>query len=209
MVQVKIDEQALTGKRAEKQTADADPHGEKNLTRGLGKTFGVASLVLGSPTRQYSMVTTEPSLFLVIQQDHFDEFLRFQPAIEMSLLYSTKVFLLQRYSTLSSSIFYSFSEHEIEVAAKLARIEPVKAGETIYSIGDEPEAFYVLVHGSLHRDYCNGSEPQALTVGQYFGEVGVLLPNTHCFANVSAVENSTLLTISKVCGLPAALAPHH
>ena len=38
------------------------------------------------------------------------------PALEVSLLYTTKLFLLQRYSTMPSSIFSAFNAEELKVA---------------------------------------------------------------------------------------------
>jgi CRP-like cAMP-binding protein len=67
----------------------------------------------------------------------------------------------------------------------------------VYSVGDEPAAFYVVAHGKVVRDYCNGAPPKPLNVGAYFGEVGVLLQHTKCFATVKAAEETSLLVISR------------
>ena len=47
------------------------------------------------------------------------------------------------------------------------------------------------------RDYCDGSATKTLPVGTYFGEVGMLLPGTQCFATVKVTAATTLLSISK------------
>jgi hypothetical protein len=38
------------------------------------------------------------------------------PALEVTMLYTTKLFLLQRYSTMPSSIFSAFNAEELKVA---------------------------------------------------------------------------------------------
>ena len=122
----------------------------------------------------------------------------------MSLLYSTKLFLLQRYSTMPSSIFSAFNAEELkvanphttftltftsstplrsppralshpynpsQVAASVATFKPLAKGQTLYSMGDTPSDFWVVAHGEVVRDYRDGSAPQTLKVGSYFGEV--------------------------------------
>ena len=70
-----IDEQALSG------AADvlAQVGGR---TQGVGETLGVASMVLGSPLRQYGMVASEKSLFIRISQDDFLPMLGNHPELE-------------------------------------------------------------------------------------------------------------------------------
>ena len=68
----------------------------------------------------------------------------------------------------------------------------------VYTVGDEPEAFYVVALGEVQRDYEDGSDPIPLRTGTYFGEVGMLLPETKCFATIKAgAAGATLLTICK------------
>ena len=126
----------------------------------------------------------------------------------MSLLYTTKLFLLQRYSTMPSSIFSAFNAEELkvatypltpplhrltpshphtplhtlthphtpsqprtQVAASVATFRPLATGQTLYAVGDEPTDFWVVAHGEVVCDYCDGSAPTTLKVGSYFGEV--------------------------------------
>ena len=147
-------------------------------------------------------------------------FLAHNPALEVSLLYTTKLFLLQRYSTMPSSIFSAFNAEELKVAALLsyapltppytpahhlntttpphttsrrlipshtltltppcicsqvaasvATFRPLAMGQTLYAVGDEPSDFWVVAHGEVMCDYCDGSAPTTLQVGSYFGEV--------------------------------------
>ena len=65
------------------------------ITKGPGETFGVASLVLGEPTRAYGMVAVERSVFLVVSQENFEPFMHTHPKVEPSIMLMTKRFLLQ------------------------------------------------------------------------------------------------------------------
>ena len=187
------------GRRVEEVDVESEVDTElTGITAGCGETFGVAALVLGAPTRTYGMVTTnETSLFLSISKEEFQPFLATNPALEYSLLLNTKHFLLQRYALHASSIFHSFTEDELHKAAKLATVQHLAKDEVLYRPGDSPDAFYVLAHGKVERDFHNGSAPEVLSVGSYFGEVGVLLPRTQCFSTIRAVDGATLLAFGR------------
>jgi len=169
---------------------------EDKVKREVGDTFGVASLVLGAPERQYSMVTCEKSVFLVVSQANFQPFMDVHPQLEPSIMMMTKRFLLRRYAKLHSSFFHAFTEDELERAALLATLWKISAGETVYNLGDAPRAFYVIAHGQVERDYLDGSPARPIPRGAYFGEMGLLLPRTPNLATVMATEDTTLLTIS-------------
>ena len=237
-IEVVIDEEQLTVPTQTEDTprrATSRPRSEAEnkaggLTKGYGETFGVASLVLDAPVRQYGMRTTERCLFIRIAFDDFRPtpyslspnpnpnpnpyanpgpnsndfrpFLAHNPALEVSLLYTTKLFLLQRYSTMPSSIFSAFNAEELKVAtypftppihrlplhtpfthpshalttpykvaSSVATFHPLATGQTLYAVGDEPTDFWVVAHGEVMCDYCDGSTPTTLKVGSYFGEV--------------------------------------
>jgi CRP-like cAMP-binding protein len=78
-IEVVIDEQQLTGAAEPEDTprrAASRPRSEAEnkaggLIKGYGETFGVASLVLDAPVRQYGMRTTERCLFIRIAFDDF------------------------------------------------------------------------------------------------------------------------------------------
>ena len=50
-------------------------------------------------------------------------------------------------------------------------LELLATGQTLYAVGDEPTDFWVVAHGEVVCDYCDGSAPTTLKVGSYFGEV--------------------------------------
>ena len=83
----------------------------------------------------------------------------------------TPLLLLQRYSTMPTSIFSAFNAEEIKIAASVATFRQLALGQLLYAVGDEPSDFYVVAHGEVMCDYCDGSEPTTLKVGAYFGEV--------------------------------------
>lgn len=53
----------------------------------------------------------------------------------------------------------------------MATFKPLAKGQTLYAVGDTPSDFWVVAHGEVVRDYQDGSAPQTLKVGSYFGEV--------------------------------------
>lgn len=167
------------------------------ITKGVGETFGVASLVLGAPTRHYGMVAVERSLFLVVSQENFEAFMHMHPGIEPSISEMTKRFLIRRYSKMASSIFGRFTDEELDRAVRHAEFVKVDAQSTVYSVGDEPLGFYVVAYGLLSRDYEDGSPSAQIPTGTYFGDLGVLLPRTKCLSTVVALQDTTLLYISK------------
>jgi len=170
---------------------------------GVGDTFGVAALVmLGSQTRQYSMWTSERSLFVVISREKLVPFLETHANLEASLKQASKLFLVQRFAAPRDSIFHSLTSTEIEEFAKRADFLKLAPGTVVYSAGDMSSAFYVIAFGECVREYtAEGPDvpPLALPVGAYFGEVGLLLPNTPMIATVKATdyEKVTLIKISR------------
>jgi CRP-like cAMP-binding protein len=82
--------------------SDEADHGEGaaeakagGLLKGVGETFGVAALVLGATTRSYGMRAIDMALFIRIGFGDFTPFLDGNPGLSKSLLYSTKLFLVQ------------------------------------------------------------------------------------------------------------------
>ena len=173
------------------------------VVRGAGDTFGVASLLLRAKTRTYGMRATERSLLLHVSFEKFLPFLFAHRSLERSLVCSTMRFLLQRYSRLKTSIFHSMTPEELERVGELAHFHHVEKGDVVYAAGDRAKEFYVVVHGEFIRDYGEGvnlpqaSRQKTLGLGSYFGEVGLLLQRTPMLATVTAMHDSTLLTVPK------------
>ena len=181
------------------QGSDEAPEEVGGITRGVGETFGVASLLLGAPTRNYGMWCAERTLLLHVPFHKFVPFLAQYKPLERSLLGSTKRFLLQRYSAMHTSIFHSFTADEVGRLAAKASFKRVAKDEVVYASGDQSHTFYVVCHGEVVRDYGEDSEepPRMLGLGAYFGEVGLLLQRTPMLATVHARVNTTLITVAK------------
>ena len=129
--------EAITGNADSQEVEGGEGDSEAKsggLERVVGETFGVAALVLGASLRTYGMRATTTALFVRIGFDDFRPFLNNHPELEKSLWFSTKLFLVQRYSTLPSSIFHSFNSDELKTAARVATIKPVAAGEVLYLV---------------------------------------------------------------------------
>ena len=167
--------------------------------RGVGQAFGVASLVLGATTRHYSTLALEPTLLLYFSYAKFIPFMRRHSELENTLVSSTVRFLLERFSRKDASIFHAFRQTDLDRMAESVSLRSIKKGQTVYSAGDTTETFFVVVDGQFTRDYGAKTSvpPKTLRYGDFFGEVGLLLPRTPLIATVTATEESTLLTVPK------------
>lgn len=67
------------------------------------------------------------------------------------------------------------------MAASVATFRTLAAGQTLYAVGDEPSDFWVVAHGEVICNYCDGSTPATLKVGSYFGEVRVVREHSPTF----------------------------
>ena len=192
-------------------------------TRHVGDSFGVAALVYNAAERKYSAQASERCLCLVIQKTHFKKFLATKPSLESALMLSTKEFLLKRYAAMNVPIFGHIDDNLRAKAASLASFAHFDKDQVIYKQGGDPHAFYVVLHGevSMVTEAVEGAPApdvpetsfvqresrkiaesfmvekaeRVLTVGQHFGEVGVLLPTTPCIATTTARSACTLLAL--------------
>ena len=172
--------------------------GLRVVASDFGELLGVASLVLDEPTRQYDVLTTERSLFIVVSRRSLQRFLEIDPGLQASLHYTTVRVLLMRQSKSLGSIFYAFDESELEKAARLARLQPTKPSEVICRKGEPPSALFVVAAGECDQDYEDGSAVRQLRVGSSFNELGLLLDNTVATVVASAsAAHTMLLRISK------------
>jgi CRP-like cAMP-binding protein len=81
-----------------------------------------------------------------------------------------------------------------------ADLRDYEPGETIVAEGDEPEAFYVIVHGAVDvlKESEKGSSRVLTTLedGQYFGELSIF-DNQRRSATVRATKPTTCLVIPR------------
>jgi hypothetical protein len=94
-----------------------------------------------------------------------------------------------------SEFFRHFPGSDLAGVASLADVRHIEAGETIFEQGDDGDAFYVVVQGSIKIS--RGSTHLA-TLGprEGFGEMAILDRDTRS-ATATAAEDSTLLRLDR------------
>src|SRR3989338_2241858 len=97
-------------------------------------------------------------------------------------------------------LFKSLTSLELIFIARKSRLLEIKRHEKVYSEGETPKAFYVIVSGRFEIFRGKEAEPRAvlayLKQGSYFGEVSLLTGNQHS-ATVEARSDSLVLEIAK------------
>jgi CRP-like cAMP-binding protein/predicted MFS family arabinose efflux permease len=114
---------------------------------------------------------------------------------ERALRLAPRVAILERLD-----LFAAASRASLEAMADAAVQEPAPAGTSVVVEGDDADAFYVVVEGTLEVTAAGerGGAPQWLRTlgpGSYFGEIGLMahVPRT---ASVTAGTDCTLLRLS-------------
>ena len=106
-----------------------------------------------------------------------------------------------------TTLFAGFSDHQIADVLATAKKRHFAAGEQIIRRGDEGgRGFYLIVEG---RTEVRAGDTVLATfaVGDYFGEMALLLPDTPRTADVVAVDDTTCLVITQ-WDLRAMLSAH-
>lgn len=95
--------------------------------------------------------------------------------------------------------YYSISDTSIKQIASIAKLKQLNKNEVLFQIGDESDAFFIIICGSIlikdeAHDLLNGKI--VLSTGHCFGDIGLLysLPRTQAFI---AEEDTILLYITK------------
>jgi sigma-B regulation protein RsbU (phosphoserine phosphatase) len=81
-------------------------------------------------------------------------------------------------------------------------VKEMKDREILFREGDPGEHFYVVMRGQLEVLMAEGRSEEMLlnviTVGEYFGEMSLILPGGHRTASVRARGDATLLSMSRI-----------
>ena len=100
-------------------------------------------------------------------------------------------------------LFAPLAPTSLEKLARAALPETVPAGKAVVAQGERGDTFYLVVDGSLEVS-SDGRPLRMLGPGNFFGEIA-LLHNVSRTATVSAVTDSSLLTIRRMDFLSAVL----
>ncbi|OGW77600.1 MAG: hypothetical protein A3J52_00450 [Omnitrophica bacterium RIFCSPHIGHO2_02_FULL_49_9] len=93
-------------------------------------------------------------------------------------------------------LFATLSPAELKlVESKIRRVE-FKKGDTVYKIGEQADAFYIILSGRFRVIGAKGDTVGILSQGDYFGESSLLLGREHS-ATIEAKNDGLVLRISK------------
>jgi CRP-like cAMP-binding protein/Zn-dependent protease len=163
-------------------------NGTPEVQLGRGDYFGERALLHRAP-RQATVMATEPSRVLVLDQSAFDTLLASDLAVRTRLERA----LAYREEVAQMALFRDLGPAELDVL--LSRFVPIEvaAGEVIIRQGESGERFYLVRSGGVEVDRDRQVLAQ-LGPGEAFGEIALLLdvPRT---ASVTATEPTALLAL--------------
>jgi hypothetical protein len=94
-----------------------------------------------------------------------------------------------------SEFFRNFPGSDLAGVAALADVRHIEAGDTVFEQGEEGDAFYVVVQGSIAISR-GGTHLAALGPREGFGEMALLDRDTRS-ATATAAEDTTLLRLDR------------
>lgn len=99
-------------------------------------------------------------------------------------------------------LFANLPQTELETVISVLDVKELSDGEILFREGDPGEHFYVVMRGELEVLMAEGKAEElllnVLKVGEYFGEMSLVLPGGHRTASVRARGESTLLSMSRI-----------
>jgi phosphoserine phosphatase RsbU/P len=98
-------------------------------------------------------------------------------------------------------LFSDLPSEELDRIVSVLVIRELQAGELLFHEGDAGDELYVVARGELQVMLGEGKPDElvlnVLRDGEYFGEMGLILPGGHRTASVRAREPSVLLSLSR------------
>ncbi len=163
---------------------------------GAGALVGELSALLGS-ARVSTVVTVQPTVIDVFSGDDFTTWLEQSPeAAEAMTIGGRHRMHLAQLSGYLTSLIGDTSEI-IQALASVVTWTDIVAGETLFHVGDDADAAYVVVSGRLEAEIGTGDDAFSVEIGrgQLVGEIGVIgqVPRT---GTVRAVRDATLARLA-------------
>jgi sigma-B regulation protein RsbU (phosphoserine phosphatase) len=99
-------------------------------------------------------------------------------------------------------LFADLPHKELDKIISALDVKEMVDHETLFREGDPGEHFYVVMRGELEVLMAEGKSEEmllnVLKVGEYFGEMSLIMPGGHRTASVRARGDSTLLSMSRI-----------
>lgn len=93
-------------------------------------------------------------------------------------------------------LFSTLGPQELALVEDKIRLVEYKKGDIVFRIGEEPEAFYIILSGRFRVIGPKGNTLITLSQGDYFGESSILVGRTHS-ATIEAKNDGLALRIAK------------
>lgn len=99
-------------------------------------------------------------------------------------------------------LFADLPENELDHILTVLDVKEMKDRDILFYEGDPGEHFYVVMRGELEVLMAEGKNEEmllnVLRVGEYFGEMSLIMPGGHRTASVRARGDATLLSMSRL-----------
>ena len=99
-------------------------------------------------------------------------------------------------------LFADLPDKELDHILTVLDVKEMKDRDILFREGDPGEHFYVVMQGELEVLMAEGKTEEMLLnvlhVGEYFGEMSLIMPGGHRTASVRARGDSTLLSMSRI-----------
>ena len=171
-----------------------------------GQFFGGASLFKDAaprPGKAVEAVAAQPTLLACISEANFPRLLTVDASIQKQLLLEAKRRLLFSYRATRVPFFCEITDANLTKFAEMSQLMPLKANEAIDCDTESSRGLYIVADGeitaSVTGKHSEHNSISTLRYGQYFGELGLMLPsaplNTSYCASGSG--EATLLVLPK------------
>jgi CRP-like cAMP-binding protein len=162
----------------------------KLASRSEGEAFGEIALLEDAP-RTASVKATVDVLCLTLVKSNFERFVEVVPRMKQELSILAEERLATRLSVMS--LFKNLAADKLALLASLLKFERSTAGDTIFSVGEVGDKFYLILNGECEV-IVDSSVLAVRTVGECVGEIA-LLENTPRTATLRSKSDCVFLTM--------------
>ena len=181
-----------------------------------GDYFGETSLFVNI-SRTSTVLTKEKSLFVTVEKNTFENFLRVCPSIKDSMKAVMKERMVSKLSSLSIPFLVGIPPEKLRLLNNLVEIHEIDQNGVVFTQGEPGDRFYIIVHGQVKVETNHAilegekakesSTPKEvdesetknlgiLEAGHYFGEMA-LVSDSPRSATVTAIDKVILLSVDK------------
>lgn len=180
-------------------------------TLSKGDYFGEIALIENT-TRTATITSTQDCVLLYLNRDRFNRFLALAPEIIESGMFQQLILkrtanslkaipLFSVFETKQKGPLKQFEEGKLALLGALFKFAQFNAGDVVYSEGDEANAFFLIVQGSVEVSVKNSEGEEVskgtLTVNDWFGESSLVHDRSRRAQTVKCTEPCVVLKLIK------------